>query len=441
VRAPQRHSLCSLALAACLLAVPAVSQGQYSNQEAAKQAETPAPAPTNKGSSFRDTKKQNRASLSMHRKDERFQKRLGEAIEYFQADAFAEALEILGDFRLKSLNPLERAETYRMYAYVYSADDNTPKAREYLRKAINEDALPPAQNSEMLYQIAQLYVSEERWPEVLQTLEEWFALEPNPNSAAYFLLAIAHYQDKNIDAALPAARKAVEIAQNPREPWLRLLLALELTQQNFEASIPLLEELITRYPKKLYWVQLSTVHGVLENYENALIPLQFAFQQELLDQDTEYRRLAQLLLFLNLPYRASEVMRVGLDKKFIEEDSEAYELLGNSRIEAKEFDEAVEPIEQAALLSDNGELYLRLAQVHAQREKWNETAKALNKALEKGDFKRPGEAEFLMGVAYYNQNKPEKAMRWFRRAKRYEATKRDSASWLQYIDRELRAKG
>ena len=46
-----------------------------------------------------------------------------------------------------------------------------------------------------------------------------------------------------------------------------------------------------------------------------------------------------------------------------------------------------------------------------------------------------------MGVAYYNQNKPEKAMRWFRRAKRYEATKRDSASWLQYIDRELRAKG
>ena len=390
-----------------------------------------------KRSAFGSNKRQGRSSLSMHQRDPRFLKRLAAAIEFFHNDQYEEALEELGRYRMKSLNALERAEAYRIFAYVENARDQKESARSYLRKSISENALTREENAEMLFQIAQLYLAEQRWPEVIETLNEWFADAPNPNAAAYFLLALAHYQNQDLEAAYEPSRQSVVLASIPREPWLRLLLALELTKERYEASIPLLEQLVELYPKKVYWVQLSTVNGALGRYEEALVPLQLAYSQELLDQDTEYRRLAQLLLYLNLPYRAAEVVQGGIEKGHVDSNSEAYELLGNSYIESKNFDDAVGPIERAAELSTAGDLYLRLAQVHSQRENWKEAAAALARALEKGDLTKPGEAQFLMGVAYYNQKQPKQAMRWFSRAKNHDDTRKDATSWLRYIEREL----
>lgn len=390
-----------------------------------------------KRSAFGSNKRQSRSSLSAYQRDPRFLKRLAAAIEFFHNDQYEEALEELGRYRMKSLNALERAEAYRIFAYIENARDQKEAARSYLRKSIAQDALSREENAEMLFQIAQLYLSEQRWPEVIKTLHEWFADASNPNSGAYFLLALAHFQNQDLEAAYEPARQAVVLSKSPREPWLRLLLALELTSERYETSIPILEQLVEFYPKKAYWVQLSTVNGALGRYEESLIPLQLAYSQELLDQDTEYRRLAQLLLYLDLPYRAAEVVRTGIEKGHIDSDSEAYELLGNSYIQSKDFNDAVGPIERAAELSTAGDLYLRLAQVHSQRENWKEAAAALAQALEKGDLAKPGEAHFLMGVAYYNQKQPKQAMRWFSRAKRHDDTRKDATSWLRYIEREL----
>ena len=383
------------------------------------------------GSSFQATSRQNRRSLSRHREGERFMKALGECLEYYQEQEFDKARESLGGLRMPSLNPIERAKTYRMYAYLDYSQGRLDAARANLRKAMAENALSRVENAEMLFQIAQLYVSEERWPEVISTLEEWFAQEPNPNSASYFLLALAHYQNDDREAALEPARQAIRSSLAPKEGWLRLLLALEITNKNYDLSVPLLEELVRRYPKKLYWVQLSTLQGALGRYEQSLIPLQLAYTQNLLDEDSEYRRLAQLLLYLDLPYRAAEVLQSGIEKEIVERDSDSYELLGNSLIESKDFDEAVGPIETAAELSESGALYLRLAQVHAQRENWAETTRAVTRALEKGDLEDIGEAHFLMGVAHYNQKKPASALRWFTRARGHDSTRKDAINWLK----------
>ncbi len=388
-------------------------------------------------SAFQDGKRQNRNSLSMHREGERFMKALGECLEYYQNQQFEKARESLSRLRMRSLNPIERAKTYRMYAYLDYSQGRLDAARSNLRKAMAENALSRAENAEMLFQIAQLYVSEERWEDVIGTLGEWFAQEPDPNSASYFLLALAHFQNGDRESALKPARQAVRTSRAPKEGWLRLLLALEITNKNYDLSIPLLEDLVRRYPKKLYWVQLSTLQGAMGNYEEALIPLQLAYTQDLLDKDSEYRRLAQLLLYLDLPYRAAEVLRSGIENEIIEPNSKAFELLGNSLIESKDFDKAVGPIEKAAELSETGALYLRLAQVHAQRENWTETTRALKQALTKGDLDDIGEAHFLMGVAHYNQKNPELAIRSFTRARGHKSTRDDAANWLKYIKREI----
>ena len=82
---------------------------------------------------------------------------------------------------------------------------------------------------------------------------------------------------------------------------------------------------------------------------------------------------------------------------------------------------------------------MRLAQVHVQREQWEEAIAALERALEKGELEDLGDAYLLMGIARYNQSEPERARSWFRRALEYEDSHKEAKNWLSYIDHDLTA--
>ncbi len=98
-----------------------------------------------------------------------------------------------------------------------------------------------------------------------------------------------------------------------------------------------------------------------------------------------------------------------------------------------------ESLERAAELADGGDLFIRLAQVHLQREKWDEAANALSHAIDKGQLDNPGDAKLLMGIARYSQKDPHEARKWFVRAIQHDATRTEANAWVQHIDRELRS--
>lgn len=366
-------------------------------------------------------------------------KHLVEARELLTAEQYDAAEAALDKLRMRSLNPLEKAQAYRMYAFVAYGREDYAAGRDYLEKTLAQDVLSPDDAADVRFQIAQLWLQEEHWAEAARNLELWFGMVENPNPAAYYLLALTYYQLEQLDKAVGPAQTAVDRSEQPKESWLQLLLALRLTRKEYAEAVPLLERLIALYPKKNYWLSLSTVYGALGDYQEALIPLQVAYTEGLLTEDAELRRLAQLLLYLELPYRASLVLRQGLDGGLIQSDTEAWELLSNSWIAAREFDKAVEPLEQAARLAAGGDLYVRLAQVHIQREKWSEAVDALGRAFDKGGLENPGDAQLLMGIALYSQKRPGKARTWFARARQHEASRGEADTWIRYIDRELQS--
>lgn len=366
-------------------------------------------------------------------------KKIVAAREALLAEDYDKTEQLLGKFKLHRLNALERARVYQIWAFVYYGRENLDKAREYLELTIAEGALSPADTADIRFQIAQLYLQEQNWAKAAEHFELWFSIAKKPNASAYHTLALTYYQLEDLDKALPNSIQAVELTEEPREAWLQLLLALRLTRKQYVESIPLLEELVRRYPKKTYWLQLSTVHGALEHYGQSLIQLQLAYTQGLLTEGPELRRLAELMLFLELPYRSAEVMQAGLHEGLIDGDAGAYELLSNSRIAAREFEAAVAPLERAAELSDSGQLYIRLAQVHLQGEQWDAAADALRRAIDKGGLSSTGDAELLMGIVYYSQKKPQQALTWFGRAVQYEETAQEAKTWLRYIERELQS--
>ena len=83
---------------------------------------------------------------------------------------------------------------------------------------------------------------------------------------AYYMLALAYWQQKDLEGALAPAKAAVDLTTEPQESWLQLLLAVYLTAKDYDSAIPIYDVLVRRYPKKSYWIQLSTLHGALGNY-------------------------------------------------------------------------------------------------------------------------------------------------------------------------------
>ena len=296
--------------------------------------------------------------------------------------------------------------------------------------------LPIRDEARVRFNIAQLYASLQQWRETIDWLNRWLLYVEDPDPLGFYLMGIAYYQLEDFDAAIVQTKRAVEFRPEPRESWLRLLAALYAQKQDYENAAPVLEELVLRFPKKPYWVQLSLIYGAHENYRRSLSVQQVAYAQGLLTEDKELRRLARSYLYHELPYPAAQVLEKALEDGAIARDSEALELLANSWIAAREYERSLDPLRSAAELSEDGNLYVRLGQVHMQREAWNEASALLEKAVEKGGLKDPGNAELLLGIAYYNGAQVARARSSFLRARQHDSTRSAANRWITHLDTE-----
>jgi tetratricopeptide (TPR) repeat protein len=361
------------------------------------------------------------------------------AREFLMEQKYDESNEVLARLNPKRLNPYERALVYRTQGYNAYGKQDVPGAVGLLHKALDEKILAKQDVSDILFQIAQMQMSKDDFEGAISTLKTWFAQEEKPGATAYFTLAIAYYQLKDLDSALVPAKKAIEIAENPQQGWLQLLLAIYLTKEDYPSATPVLVTLLTRYPEvgKAYWMQLATLYGVQKDIPRALAVMQLAHRQKLIDEDANVRRLASLLQSEDIPIRAAHVLEQGFAQKVLKEEDTSYELLGNSWILAREADKAEPSLKRAAELSSKGQLYIRLGQVLLLKED-NEGAKAaFKRGLEKGGLDDPGSAEMLLGITCYNAGQLGEARSWFAKSRRSEKARPTADAWLKHIDEEL----
>jgi tetratricopeptide (TPR) repeat protein len=369
------------------------------------------------------------------------------ARELLMDEKYQESNEVLARLNLKRLNSYERAlvlrnQGYNAYGIATNAKDgqgDVGPAIKLLRAAVAENILPKQDVSDIRFQIAQMQMSQQDYEGAIATLKEWFANEQKPSAAAYFALAIAYYQMKDLDSALEPAKKAVELAGTPQQGWLQLLLAIHLTREDYPAATPVLAELLETYPNvgKAYWIQLSTLYGVQKDIPRALAVLQLAHRKGLLDEDTNVRKLAQLLQSEEIPIRSVKVLEQGFESKVLKEEAASYEMLGNSWILAREASKAEPALRKAASLSPEGDLYVRLGQVLLLKDDYDGAKSAFKSGLAKGGLDDPGLVEQLLGITYYNAGQLGEARTWFAKSRRSEKARPVSDAWLKHIDEEL----
>jgi tetratricopeptide (TPR) repeat protein len=361
---------------------------------------------------------------------------LNEAIELMSAENFTGAAQKVGTLQLERLSPYERGTAERILFNIAYGQDRYEEARGHLQKAIDSGGLNAQQIDEARYQSAQLYIQEEKWREGAAALEGWFKTAANPNSAAYYMLTVAYYQQEDFERALPPAKKAVELMDpaKPNENWLNMLSALHLQRDEFREAIPVLQQLAEVAPgKKIYWIQLSQVYGQLEDYPNALASMQLAYHLGLVTEDAEVRRLADLLVLNGVPYRGGQVLEAAIEQKTVTLDEQLYEKLANCWIAAGELEKSIAPLQRAAELAPTGDPFVRLGQVHAQRRDWPAAIAAIQRGMEKGQLKDRGNAELWLGIAHYSEQRYEAAVPFFQRAARSDKHRNVAESYLQAI--------
>lgn len=350
-----------------------------------------------------------------------------------------EATETLGRLNPSRLNPYERALVFRLMAFLAYTNTDYPTAIEYFEKVLAEEILPVRDESRIRFNVAQIHASLQEWNEALAALDRWEVYAEAPDPLANYLRAIAHYQLGDLDASLAWAEKAVDLSPSPPEGWLQLLAALYVQREDYTNAAPVLEELVVRFPKRQYWVQLSLIYGARDDYRASLAAQQVAYLQGFLVDDKELRRLARSYLYASLPYPAAKVLETGLEEGTIERDKEALEMLANSWIAAREYDKSLPPLREAAELAKDGNLYVRLGQVFMQREDWGQATQILQKAIAKGGLKNPANTQLLLGICYYNDERVDQARSSFARARQDAATREAADRWITHIEREVGA--
>ena len=361
------------------------------------------------------------------------------AIQALNDERYDDATRALASLDSAKLSPFEQSRAEQILFSVAYAQERLDEAREHLQRAIAAGGLSAQEIAQARYQRAQLLMAEERWLEGEAALEEWLAANPQHNPAAEYLLAVARYQANDFDGALAPARAAVDSMTQPQENWLSLLLALHLQSERYLDAIPLLQQLVVLVPaKKSYWLQRSSVYGQIEDYANSSAIMQLAYNAGLLTEDGELRRLADLLLFNKQPQRAATVLEEAIEKGSVTLDDKLYEKLANAWIEARELDKAIAPLERAAELATTGRLFVRLGEVHVERQDWTAAEIALGRGVAKDGLDDLGAAQFLMGVVLFEQGRFTEARPWFAPAREARAHRETADAYIREIARRSR---
>ncbi len=372
---------------------------------------------------------------------EKTYKQLSEAQVAAEADNYQQALAILNKLRGDdSLNSYERAQMYNFYAFIYYSQDRYNDAVRAYENVLAQPDLPEALENGTIYSLAQLYFQSENYRKSIEYMERWFRVANNPGPEPYVIVAQAYYQLKDYRKALPNIETAMRIARQQGKPvkenWLLLQRLFYYELNDYPKSEQVLKELIRLYPKKAYYTQLSAVYHELNDDKKQLAALEMAHLQGMLDSGREILNLAQLYVANGVPYKGAKILQEAVDNNLVEIKESNLRLLSQSWFMAGEFEKAIPPLQRAAQLSDDGDLYVRLAQSYLNLERHVEAVEALRAGLAKGGVRRPGDAQVMLGMSLYELDRLDQARSAFRVASNYEANERTARQWINHIGNE-----
>ena len=197
-------------------------------------------------------------------------------------------------------------------------------------------------------------------------------------------------------------RSVANLAIGPtKENWWLLLRAAYFELDDIKNVRVILERLLIEWPKKEYWTQLSAVYGQLKFDDKQISSYRTAYEEGFLQRSNELVQMAQLYLSMEVPYKAAVILQKGIDAGQVDLEVKNWRLLSQAWFLAQNDQMAIAALREAAKISDDGELDIRLARSLANIANFEGCVNSATIAISKGDLKRDDESYITLGMCQF----------------------------------------
>ena len=368
--------------------------------------------------------------------------RITKAQELVDAKDYQGALRLLNNlYNPDKLTEYEQANVLNYIGFVYYNMEDIPNAIKTYERMVAIPSLEEQMKKQVTYTLAQLYTMQEQYPKALATLDKWFLLEPNPAPEPFILKAQNLYQvDRYKDMIQPienAMRIAKERDKPIKEDWYVLLNFAYFRQENYRKVRDIQKILLESWPKKRYWFSLAGAYTELGEDKNLINAYAAANDQGLFDKESEFVTMAQLYMQREVPYKAGVLLEKEMAAGRVSKSAKNYRLLSQAWTLAQEDEKAIPALKEAARLSDDGELDVRLGNSYLNVGQYGDCATAVRDGLKKGGLKSPDNAQISLGMCLYNLRHYNDAISAFEVAARTTRSKRVANQWINVIRQDV----
>ena len=393
-------------------------------------------------SSGKGEKRKTRKTPSM---SEKVYNKLTEAQELIEASNYDQGLAALTELANEpKLTNYEKAQLYNYFAYTYFTLERYKDAISSYEKVLAQPDLPEALETNSLYTLAQLYFIIEDYKNAVDIINRWFTLTENPTENAYMLLGQGYYQLEQYKESLVPLKEAYAMVKGrgdiPKENLMLLLRVDYFNLGDYENMLKILKELVIYYPKTEYWLTMAGTYSELKRLDKQMSILEMLYEGGMLQRGNQQLNLANLYMLHEAPYKAAALLEQGMKEDKIEQNIRNLRLLSQAWLQAQENEKSLPPLQQAARLSKDGELDMRLGQAYLNLYRYDEAVKSLRTAFKKGGLKRADQANIMLGLALFETHKFDASLAAFREAGKDKRSRKAAETWLGYVNSEKKRK-
>ncbi len=368
--------------------------------------------------------------------------RIQKAQEEVDAKNYNGALKILNSLRAKdTLTDYERQNVLNYIGFVHYIMDNVAAAMQTYEEMLRIPTMEEQIRKQTIYTLAQLNTMQENYTRAIQLIEEYFVLETNPAPEPFILYAQNLYQVNRYADMIKPIETAMEVARKRDKPvkedWYVLLNFAYFQQENYEMVRDIQKILLVNWPKKRYWFSLAGAYTELGEDNNLIYAYDAAHTQGMLEKESELVTMAQLYMQAEVPYKAAKLLDTEMKSGRVSGEAKNYRLLSQAWTLSQEDEQAIPALKEAARLSTDGELDVRLGNAYLNLGQYGECVSAVESGLRKGGLKSPDNAQISLGMCLYNQKKYRDAITAFREAGKSARSQRIANQWTRVIESDI----
>lgn len=331
---------------------------------------------------------------------------LMEAQKHIDENKIKEAKVLLTEL-LEEDNDYAKSYAYQYLANITLQDGDYETTKKYYEIIVKFNALEKERIDQIKLSLSKIYLSLEEFDKSLQLSAELLKDSKIEKKDIYETFIFAYYYTKKFKKSIEFAHKFNTLETDKKENIYQILYSSYIELKDYKNAIVTLEVMTRQwYEKENYWLQLASLYQETQAYKKALATIELSYKKDVLDPKKHTRFYVNLLFQNELYQKSSLVLENALKKGYIKEDKKMFELLISSYVNAKEFDKAIEKINNSKF-QEKMKYKEILANLYYAKHNYKSTIKVLTqKSKNKHKHKKKREKldpdmHILLALSYY----------------------------------------